>query len=184
MVLMLIIAIIGRVGCSCSESKKPVVDVDQERVNAMNAENAAHAERARVAALESISAQQALEEKLRQFAISRTPELWRVLQQLRSLHKDTSEQLLKLQSALESVGRDADQDLDYQRFGRKRNELGMLIRKLENELENAYIAYVKFETAPHDAVFSNQVAVAYQSGMATAREATARFNELKDELLK
>ena len=172
-VLVAVVFILYVAGDGCSKSaRKADGDAAQEQASANE----------RAAANDSINARQTLEGNLRAFALANTPELWRVLQQLKSLHQDTNQQLQKLQSALESVGRAAEQDVDYQRFGRKRNELAMMIRKLDNELQNAYIAYVKYETAPDSRTFSNQVAAAYQSGMQTAREATARYVELKNEL--
>ena len=194
-VLVLLVCIAFVYSCVQKEQKAEqarVAKAEMEEQERLRRKAIEEQERKRVAALRELDAKEAQSKStaaetrqsaLREFAVEHAPELWSTVGDIRALMEDASARMATLKKTMETMGKKAEDDEDYQKMGVKRNELAMVLFKLDQELEEAYIQYAKFQSAPDMTTMSNSVSKALTEGRQSAIEARTRYELLKKELM-
>ncbi len=195
-VLVLLVVIAYAYSCVQKENK-----AEQERKNQAEMEERQRVEererqeqeRKRLLALREVETKEAqvkmseVENKkvaLQQFALEHVSELWTTMRDIQALKEDVTVRMESLKKTLETMERKPEEDEDYQRMGQKRNELALVLVKLEEDLESAYIQYAKFQAAPDVGMLSNRVAKALSEGRSSGEQARKRYETLKKELMQ
>lgn len=195
--LILLLLFIGAIGGQCTKRREKAQQIEQQRQadeNRRRAEEQRRIEDARrlevernaqsTKAKETIAKDRSEKTLAAQFAVEQLPEVWSVMSDLRALQKDSEIQMNKLRAQLEALGRSADEDADYQTFGVKRNQLSMALSQLEADLEQTYVEYLKYKSAPDSASISNAIRTAMNEGKESATRARATYESIKNELIR
>ncbi|MDD4103336.1 MAG: hypothetical protein PHU80_12000 [Kiritimatiellae bacterium] len=194
-VLVLLVCIAFAYSCVQKEHKAEqarVAKAEMEEQERLRRKAIEEQERKRVAVLGELDAKEAQSKStavetrqsaLREFAVEHAPELWSTVRDIRALMEDSSARMTVLKKTMETMGKKAEDDEDYQKMGQKRNELAMVLAKLDEDLEAAYIQFAKFQAVQDTKAVSNSVAKALTDGRNSALEARARYELLKKELM-
>ncbi len=194
-VLVLLVCICFVYSCVEKERKaeqERIAKAEMEEQERLRTKEIEEQERKRVAALRELEAKEAQSKNdatetrqnaLREFAVEHAPELWSTVRDIRALLEDVSARMATLKKTMETMGKKAEDDEDYQKMGVKRNELAMVLFKLDQELEDAYIQYAKFKSAPDMVTMSNSVSKALTEGRQSAIDARTWYELLKKELM-
>lgn len=121
----------------------------------------------------------AKEDKLRSFALAESPELWRISQRLKGEIQLQAERIAKLRDAFVEFGKDPEQDADYRSICTMRDEMIESLTKINEKLEEAYLASKKFEATPSRSEYDSLRQKALQDGIHEAEIATKRFDEMR-----
>ncbi|MEI6645976.1 MAG: hypothetical protein WCP12_08050 [bacterium] len=193
--LVLLIIVVSAYSAFDKSRKREETRIEKERqeeVERLRIKELEEQERKRIAAIRETDAKEAevkikttnvRQNMLREFALEHAPELWKTAQDIKALIEDSNARMDQLKKNLETLGNKPDDDEDYQKMGTKRNELSMVLMKLEEELEAAFLQYSKFQAAPDGKSVSNSVTRALSEGKQSAVEARERYEALKKELM-
>ena len=193
--LVLLVAVAFVYSCVQRENKveqERTAKAEMEAQERLRIKEREEQERKRVELLRELDAKEAQsktavsetrQNALRNFALEHATELWSTSRDVRTLMEDSSARMTILKKTMETMGKRAEDDEDYQKMGQKRNELAMVLAKLEEDLESAYIQFAKFQAVPDAKAVSNSVAIALSDGRNSALDARARYELLKKELM-
>ena len=120
-----------------------------------------------------------IEEARRTFALKESPFLWNSIQELRAAIKVQNAQLERLRKTFNDLKMNAEQDADYIALVKERDGMVRKLVAVEAELDKAYIASVKYETARSSQERHKFDAKANEDGMDEAKQARLRFDELR-----
>lgn len=117
--------------------------------------------------------------RLKAFAESESPELFRILSQLRGEVEVQEKKIAELRKVLVEFSRDPESDADYKEIVRMQGELKQTISEIEGKVEEAYIASKKFEATPGRKDYDDIRRRAIEEGVNGAELAIKRFTEMR-----
>ena len=123
--------------------------------------------------------EQSKEEKIRTFALNEIPSVWEEYQTLQSEIRVQQNNILELRRTLTTFGINPDDDSDYKRICAQRDEMIKSIKDLRVKLEDAYIAFRKYEAKPTNKDYRALMRKAIEDGIQEADAAAARFKEMR-----
>lgn len=117
-------------------------------------------------------------ELLRTFALQESPELWQTVQALRAERESRMAGLKKLRAELIDFGRNPDEDPDYVALKAANDGLLDSLNAIFMKLEDAYIAYKKFEATPSRREYGDVMRKVLADGLLDASEAEKRYIQM------
>ena len=115
---------------------------------------------------------------LRTFALQESPELWQTVQTLRAERESRTARLKKLREELVDFGRNPDIDPDYVALKEANDGLLDSLNAIFAKLEDAYIAYKKFEATPGQREYGDFMRKTLTEGLQEATEAEKRYLQM------
>ncbi|MBR4172006.1 MAG: hypothetical protein IKR48_10180 [Kiritimatiellae bacterium] len=115
---------------------------------------------------------------LRTFALQQSPKLWETVQVLQSDQKVHKEKLEQLCEELKLFGRDPDTDADCLALRRANDDIGKSIQVVYGKIEEAYLAFKKFEATPGRKEYSETMRRALEDGIKEAEATEHRYKEM------
>ncbi len=115
---------------------------------------------------------------LRTFALQESPELWQTVQALRAERESRTAGLNKLRAELIDFGRNPDDDPDYVALKVANDSLLDSLNAILMKLEDAYIAYKKFEATPTRREYGDVMRKVLADGLLDANEAEKRYIQM------
>ena len=142
------------------------------------------AEREKVAerqAKESEVAQRGFEkeEARRAFALKESPVLWKTIEDLKARIQEQNGKLNKLKRTFDDLEMNANEDNDYIGLVRERDAMIKRLMEVNAELDQAYLAAVKYEVTRGKAEKADFERKASEDGVAEAAQSRAKYNELR-----
>lgn len=113
------------------------------------------------------------ENLLRTFALKESPQLWQTVQSLRAEIDNRNKSLAQLAADLREFDRKPEDDATYRELQIGREQIACTLDNVYQKLENAYIAYKKFQATPSRKEYADAMNRALEDGVHEA-EATAR----------
>lgn len=125
----------------------------------------------------ALSSHRQLSEKqenlLRTFAIKESPQLWTTVQSLRAEIDNRDKLIAQLAADLREFDRKPEDDPTYRELQVGREQIACTLDNVYQKLEDAYIAYKKFQATPGRKEYADAMNRALEDGVHEA-EATAR----------
>lgn len=121
------------------------------------------------------------EDKLRTFAIKNADGLWRTYQMLKGEIDGQNKRIEDLRMAFAEFGKNPDGDADYRRICGLRDEMVRSCQVMRGKIEDAYLAFVKFEATPGKKEYSEIMRKALDEGIHEAESAEMKFKEMKEK---
>ena len=118
---------------------------------------------------------------LRTFALQESPRLWQTVQVLRAERETRNAALVKLRKELIDFGRDPDSDADYVALKAANDGLLDSLHAVYEKIEDAYIAYKKFQATPGNKEFGEMMRRVLDDGMNEAAAAESRYLQMSRE---
>lgn len=150
-------------GCT-SQAPAPVQHVEVEKPPA-------------VAPVEVVTTHRRLSAKqenlLRTFALQEAPQLWQTVQSLRGEIVSRNKAMTQLAAELREFDCKPEDDMTYRELQVGREQMACTLDNVYQKLENAYIAYKKFQATPGRKEYADAMNRAFEDGIHEA-EATAR----------
>lgn len=115
---------------------------------------------------------------LRTFALQEAPKLWQTVQALRAERETRTAGLAKLRAELVDFGRNPDVDPDYVALQAANEGLQDSINAILAKLEDAYIAYKKFEATPGRREHGDVMRKIMDDGLQEASAAEQRYLQM------
>ncbi len=115
---------------------------------------------------------------LRTFALQESPELWQTVQALRAERELRTAGLKKLRAELIDFGRNPDEDPDYVTLKAANDGLLDSLNAIFVKLEDAYIAYKKFEATPSRSEYGDVMRKVLADGLRDASEAEKHYLQM------
>lgn len=110
---------------------------------------------------------------LREFSLKESPQLWRTVQALRGEIVNRNKSMAQLAADLREFDRKPENDATYRELQIGREQIVCTLDNVYQKLENAYIAYKKFQATPGRKEYADAMNRALEDGVHEA-EATAR----------
>ena len=113
------------------------------------------------------------------FALKESPVLWKTIEDLKAQIQEQNGKLKKLKRAFDDFGMNANADNDYICLVRERDAMVKRLMEVNTELDQAYLAAIKYEVTrgkAEKADFERRAAV---DGVAEAAQSRAKYNELR-----
>ena len=121
------------------------------------------------------------EDKLRTFALKEAPSLWQTYQALGAQIVEQGKRIEDLRKTLVEFDKDPDFDPDYKAICVQREEMVGTKESLHKKLEDAYLAFRKFEATPSHKEYDELRRRALEDGVRAADEAAKRFTIMRKE---
>ena len=115
---------------------------------------------------------------LRAFALQESPKLWPTVQALRAEHETRAAALSRLRSELVDFGRNPDADPDYVSLKASDDRLLESVNTIYAKMEDAYIAYKKFQATPGSREYGDMMKRALEDGIQEADAAVAKYRTM------
>lgn len=163
LVFVLGVALLVCEGCT-SRPPVPVQRVEVEKSPAVSPVEVATTHR-------RLSAKQ--ENLLRTFALQEAPQLWQTVQSLRGEIVSRNKAMTQLAAELREFDRKPEDDTTYRELQVGREQIACTLDNVYQKLENAYIAYKKFQATPGRKEYADAMNRALEDGVLEA-DATAR----------
>lgn len=119
------------------------------------------------------------EEARRAFALKESPVLWKTIEDLKSRIRVQNEKLDKLKRTFDDLGMNANEDNDYVCLVRERDAMVKRLMEVNTELDQAYLAAIKYEVTRGKAEKEDFERKAAEDGVAEAAQSRAKYNELR-----
>ena len=119
------------------------------------------------------------EEARRAFALKESPVLWKTIEELKSRIQEQNGKLNKLKRTFDDLGMNANEDNDYICLVRERDAMIKRLMEVNVELDQAYLAAVKYEVTRGKAEKEDFERKAAEDGVAEAAQSRAKYNELR-----
>ena len=113
------------------------------------------------------------ENLLRTFALQEAPQLWQTVQSLRGEIVSRNKAMTQLAAELREFDRKPEDDTTYRELQVGREQIACTLDNVYQKLENAYIAYKKFQATPGRKKYADAMNRALEDGVLEA-DATAR----------
>lgn len=121
------------------------------------------------------------EDKLRTFAIKNADGLWRTYQMLKGEIDGQNKRIEDLKSAFAEFEKNPDEDVDYRRICGLRDGMVRSCQIMRGKIEDAYLAFVKFEATLGKNEYSEIMRKALDEGIHEAESAERKFKEMKEK---
>ena len=165
LVLILGVALLVCGGCT-SRSPAPVQRVEVEEPPA-------------VAPVEVVTMHRRLSAKqenlLRTFALQEAPQLWQTVQSLRGEIVSRNKAMAQLAAELREFDRKPEDDTTYRELQVGREQIACTLDNVYQKLENAYIAYKKFQATPSRKEYADAMNRALEDGIHEAEAMSRRY---------
>ena len=115
---------------------------------------------------------------LQTFALQESPKLWQTVQELRAEHEIRATALSKLRYELVDFGRNPDVDPDYVALKASNEGLMESLNAIYAKIEDAYIAYKKFQATPGRKEYGDMMRSALEDGIQEADSAMTKFQTM------
>ena len=119
------------------------------------------------------------EEARRAFALKESPVLWKTIEDLKSRIQEQNGKLNKLKRTFDDLGMAADEDSDYLALVRERDAMVGRLAEVNRELDQAYLAAVKYEVTRGKAEKVDFERKALEDGVSEAAQSRAKYDELR-----
>lgn len=119
------------------------------------------------------------EDKIRAFAMRESPVIWRTVQELRAERTTLEKGVARVERVLGYYGRDLASDRELVGLWKDLQEVDDLIERLQYKLEDAYLKYVAYQSAPGRDDLKELSNKALVEGVQEAGAIEARFNEMR-----
>lgn len=154
---------------------------EAEKARRIAAEEAEAAERRRAEAAEKAKAVSDREERLRAFTLKEAPVLWRAYQELNAQIESQAKRIEDLRKSLLEFQRIPENDSDFKAITVMRQEMIGAKASLRRKIEDAYLAYIKFEATPSRKDYDELRRKILEDGVMEADAATRRFTVMRKE---
>ena len=111
---------------------------------------------------------------LRMFALQEAPQLWQTVQSLRGEIVSRNKAMTQLAAELREFDRKPEDDTTYRELQVGREQIACTLDNVYQKLENAYIAYKKFQATPGRKEYADAMNRALEDGIHEA-DVTARL---------
>ena len=91
----------------------------------------------------------------------------------------TSNCIANLAKTLKDFEKDPGRDADYLRICSKRDEMVVSVKSMRTKIEDAYLAYCKFQATPSRREFDELQRKILEDGIKEAEVAAKRFDEMR-----
>lgn len=118
-------------------------------------------------------------DKLRTFALSDAPGIWRAYQQLEAAIAEQDMRIKDLSATLREFDKDPEKDADYKAICAARSEMAGSLEDIRRKLEEAYLAYCRFKVTPNHKEYAELMRKALDDGAQVADAATRKFEQMK-----
>lgn len=118
-------------------------------------------------------------DKLRTFALSDAPGIWRAYQQLEAAIAEQDVRIKDLSATLREFDKDLEKDADYKAICAARSEMAGSLEDIRRKLEEAYLAYCRFKATPNHKEYAELMRKALDDGAQVADAATRKFEQMK-----
>ena len=119
------------------------------------------------------------EEARRAFALKESSVLWKTIEELKSQIQEQNGKLNKLKRTFDDLGMNANEDRDYIGLVRERDAMVKRLMEVNAELDQAYLAAIKYEVTRGKAEKADFERKASEDGVAEAAQSRAKYNELR-----
>ena len=119
------------------------------------------------------------EEARRAFALKESPVLWKTIEDLKSRIQEQNGKLNKLKRTFDDLGMSANEDNDYINLIRERDTMVKRLMEVNAELDQAYLAAVKYEVTRGKVEKEDFERKAAEDGVAEAAQSRAKYDELR-----
>jgi len=149
---------------------------DRESVQRREQESSEQAEREAVERAEFEK-----EDARRSFALKESPVLWKTIEDLKTNIIEQNGKLARLEKTFKDLGMDKDADADYIAIVGERDEMVKKLLLVEDELDQAYLASVKYEVTRGKAQKSEFERKAEVDGISEASQSRRKYEDLRRE---
>lgn len=153
---------------------------DAERVRVAAAKERIESER-RAASEAERKAELAREDRLRSFVLRESPELWRTYQDLGAQIEMQGRRIGELRATLETFDKKPEEDADFCQIELMRKSMNEVRLSLRRKMEDAYLAFRKFEATPNRKDYDELRRKTIEDGVMEAEAARRHFDVLRKE---
>jgi len=121
------------------------------------------------------------EDRLRSFTLKEAPVLWKAYQELEAQIVSQGKRIDDLRKTLTEFDKDPDQDADFRVICSMRDEMIGVKTSLRRKIEDAYLAYRKFEATPSRKEYDALRRKTLEDGIQEAESAARRFTIMRNE---
>ena len=119
------------------------------------------------------------EERIRAFAVKEAPELWKTFQDLRGAIAEQDARIADLAKTLKDFDKEPSQDKDYTSICAMRDEMVAAVKSMRTKIEDAYLAYCKFQATPSRREYDELQRKILEDGIKEAEGAMKHFDQMR-----
>ena len=119
------------------------------------------------------------EARLRDFAVREAPVLWKTYQDLQGEISEQNKRIADLAKSFKEFDKDPRQDADYVRICSMRDEMVASVKSMHTKIEDAYLAYCKFQATPSRKDYDELRRKMLEDGIREAEDAARRFDQMR-----
>ena len=119
------------------------------------------------------------EERIRAFAVKEAPELWKTFQDLRGAIAEQDARIADLAKTLKDFDKEPSQDKDYTSICAMRDEMAVAVKSMRTKIEDAYLAYCKFQATPSRREYDEIQRKILEDGIREAESAVKHFDQMR-----
>ena len=119
------------------------------------------------------------EERIRAFAVKEAPELWKTFQDLRGAIAEQDARIADLAKTLKDFDKEPSQDKDYTSICAMRDEMAVAVKLMRTRIEDAYLAYCKFQATPSRREYDELQRKILEDGIREAESAVKHFDQMR-----
>ena len=164
-----------------SVEKRRMEKVAKEDAARILAEKAREAEERKIEESAKAEAKARREDCLRTFALKEAPQLWSALHSLEAEIVIQHRRIEELRKTLVEFNKDPEADADFKDICAVRNEMSKVRVSLRGKLEDAYLAFKKFEATPSRKDYNELRRTILEDGIQEAMSAVRRFDIMRKE---
>ena len=119
------------------------------------------------------------DEARRSFALRESPVLWNAIEDLKASIVEQNGKIAKLEKTFADLGMDKNADEDYRALVVERDGMIKRLRAVEDELDQAYLASVKYEVSRGMAQKNEFERKASEDGVSEALQSRQKYDNLR-----
>ena len=119
------------------------------------------------------------EERIRAFAIKEAPALWKTYQDLLGAIAEQDNRIVDLEKTLKDFDKEPSQDKDYMGICAMRDEMAAVAKSMRTRIEDAYLAYCKFQATPSRREYDELQRKILEDGIREAESAVKHFDQMR-----
>lgn len=177
LVFILGLVLLAGGGCT-SQPPAPVkcMEAEEGTLDASERKSSCNVEAPITSSHRHLSAKQ--ENLLRTFALQEAPQLWQTVQSLRGEIVSRNKAMTQLAAELREFDRKPEDDTTYRELQVGREQIACTLDNVYQKLENAYIAYKKFQATPGRKEYADAMNRALEDGIHEAEMMESRFKKM------
>lgn len=121
------------------------------------------------------------ENRLRAFTLREAPSLWKAQQSLEAQIIYQDKKISELRKTLIEFDKRPEQDADFMAICSMREDMVGVKQSLRKKIEDAYIAYCKFQATPNRKEYDDLHRKTIEDGIQEAEAAARRFTAIREE---